>query len=333
MENNFEIQQLLFEEIRKNISSQHLQVDLIADVLEITRDSAYRRIRGEKPLTIKEVCTLCKHFRISFDELMGNRIFHKFDCVYQPVNVSMPEEYHRYMHTLLDRIRLLKNDSDSSIYTSALDIPIFHLIARKELMIFKLYTWIQCIHKYKGTMNDFMKEIDTSQLADAHIRLGNIYEQIPSAEIWTGNTIMSTLTLIDYNVETGNFSDKGLPLQLCEQVMSILNKLQEWTEKGEKGEYATPFKFYLSEMDLGNTYILIKRATGVSNCIVKLFTINNLNVLDKTFCNEVESWLNKLFERASMLSGNMEKERLKFFNAQRYKVRSLMEKIQADSYR
>ena len=51
----FDLQNRLFEEIRKHSSSQHLFVDVISDVLETSRDSAYRRIRGEQLLNIKEI--------------------------------------------------------------------------------------------------------------------------------------------------------------------------------------------------------------------------------------------------------------------------------------
>ncbi|MBV2194939.1 hypothetical protein A9168_12220 [Macellibacteroides sp. HH-ZS] len=326
LENNFEIQNLLFEEIQKNISSQYLLVDVVSDILETGRDSAYRRIRGEKQLSIKETYMLCKHFHISFDTLMGNKALHSFDCLYHPINLSVPDEYNRYMHALLKNIQQVKNASKPSIHLSASDIPIFHLITQKELTFFKLYTWTQSVYDYNNTLDNFMKGVDTPDLTRLYDQISSNYELIPSAEIWTENTIMSTLNLIHYYVEIGSFSSRDLPLLLCEQVLLILDKLQKWTERGEKGKHSTPFKFYISEMELENTYILMKRS-GINNCVVKLFTINSLNISDKEFCRETENWLTKLSERSAMLCGNMEKERFKYFNTQRQKVRILMDKI------
>jgi hypothetical protein len=59
------IQKRLFEEIQKNLLSQYLLVDIVSDVLDIGKDSAYRRIRGEKQLNIDEAYKLCKHFHLS----------------------------------------------------------------------------------------------------------------------------------------------------------------------------------------------------------------------------------------------------------------------------
>lgn len=330
VENNFEIQNLLFEEIRKSISSQYLLVDVVSDILETGRDSAYRRIRGEKQLSLQETYILCQHFHISMDAIMGNKASHSFECIYQPIDLSIPDEYYRYMHNLLKSLQQVKNASALSLQMSALDIPVFHLITQKELTFFKLYTWTHSVYDYKSSLGDFINIVETPELISCYSQISNNYERIPSAEIWTENTIMSTLNLINYYLEIGCFSNRELPLLLCEQILCILDKLQKWTEKGEKGDNATPFKFYISEMELENTYILMKH-DGIRNCVVKLFTINSLNVFDKDFCQETENWLNKLSERSAMLCGNMEKKRFKFFNNQRQKVRFLMDKIQ-DSF-
>jgi hypothetical protein len=65
--------------------------------------------------------------------------------------------------------------------------------------------------------------------------------------------------------------------------------------------------------------------------MVKLYTINGLNISDVRFCKETEDWLNNLVKRATLISGTSEKERFKFFNSQKQKVRNLIEKIQLDS--
>src|SRR3954470_5356462 len=45
----------------------------IADVLDVSIDSAYRRIRGETELTIEEVYKISKKYEISLDEVFSNQ--------------------------------------------------------------------------------------------------------------------------------------------------------------------------------------------------------------------------------------------------------------------
>ena len=74
-----ESQELLFNQIRQNLPPNISLVDEIADLLDISNDSAYRRIRGEKMLSINELQKLSKHFGISLDLLFslesGNVVF------------------------------------------------------------------------------------------------------------------------------------------------------------------------------------------------------------------------------------------------------------------
>ncbi|MEE9462374.1 MAG: hypothetical protein V3V53_11120, partial [Bacteroidales bacterium] len=62
MGNEADIQMQLFQNIRDQIPDHVSFVDEIAELLEISNDSAYRRIRGEKALSLFEVKKLCQRF-------------------------------------------------------------------------------------------------------------------------------------------------------------------------------------------------------------------------------------------------------------------------------
>ncbi|MCK4639369.1 MAG: hypothetical protein KAT33_08115, partial [Bacteroidales bacterium] len=59
-----ETQEHLFQQIRESLPTHLSLVDEISELLRMSYDSAYRRIRGEKAITIDELHTLCKHFNI-----------------------------------------------------------------------------------------------------------------------------------------------------------------------------------------------------------------------------------------------------------------------------
>jgi len=326
-EKKFETQKRLFEEIQKNLSAKYGLVDTISDVLNIGSDSAYRRVRCKKQLAISEIHTLCEHFQISFDMFMNVKNTYQFDCIYRPLNLSRPNEYQNYILAFSNNFEKLRTSGDLNIIMSATDIPVFHLISHKELTFFKLYTWEHSVYNYDGCFEDFVNEIETTEIISSYQKINNNYELVPSSEIWTDNTINTTLKLINYYVDIDMFSNKNLPLLLCEQILNILDKLKKWSENSSKSNCTTLYQLYVSEMEPENTYCLMKQS-GMTNCIVRLFTINHLNVLDKKFCMEAENWLTKLSKRSILLCDSAEKERIKFFNSQRQKVQLLMDKIQ-----
>jgi len=76
------LQQFFFQQIREKIPDNMSFVHEIAELLEISYDSAYRRIRGEKELSLEELVKLSKKFNLSLDALAGldlnHVVFRKF---------------------------------------------------------------------------------------------------------------------------------------------------------------------------------------------------------------------------------------------------------------
>ena len=64
------IQQSFFQHIKKVLPPHLSMVDEVAELLNISNDSAYRRIRSEKPITIDEMAKLAIHFKLSLDKFL-----------------------------------------------------------------------------------------------------------------------------------------------------------------------------------------------------------------------------------------------------------------------
>ena len=63
-------QQMFFQHVKTLLPAHLSMVDEVGEVLNISSDSAYRRIRGEKPIALEEIKKLCIHFKISLDQFM-----------------------------------------------------------------------------------------------------------------------------------------------------------------------------------------------------------------------------------------------------------------------
>ena len=66
-----ELQQQLFLAIKSKLPRDASVADELAGLLDISTDSAYRRMRGEKTITFEELYTIATHYRISLDQLMN----------------------------------------------------------------------------------------------------------------------------------------------------------------------------------------------------------------------------------------------------------------------
>ena len=64
-----EVQNNLLKKVEEK--TEEKLVDVLSEKLNISNDSAYRRIRGEKIMTLDEILILSTKFNISLDETIG----------------------------------------------------------------------------------------------------------------------------------------------------------------------------------------------------------------------------------------------------------------------
>ena len=318
------IQLMLFEKIQRIIPGNQALVNIISDSLNISNDAAYRRIRGDKLIDIEETVELCRIFNISLNSLAGTAGDNQISCTLAPLDLHDTNDYLTYIQLLSSKISSLKTNPSFEILFSAADIPLFNFLLYKELTFLNMFSWNKNMYNIPENFEDFVSGINSKAFSEARENIVKCYQSIPSTEIWTSNTIDSTLKLINYHYEMKHFDDKRNPLLICEQLLDMMNTLQLWIKQGSKSGNETKFRFCISEIDIGNTIILFK-SNGTTDCLIRLFTINCLNIADKRFCNEAEVWLNNLVKRASLVSGNAEREGFKFFETQKQKIRFLIE--------
>ena len=60
-----------FQHVKSQLPPHKALVDEVADVLGISNDSAYRRIRGEKAVDLNELQKLAAYFKVSLDQLLN----------------------------------------------------------------------------------------------------------------------------------------------------------------------------------------------------------------------------------------------------------------------
>ena len=272
---------------------------------------------------------LSKQYGVSLDLINGIKKENQIVCRYIPLNLEDPASYMTFLNRLSHITEKIRLTDDSEIIQSAVAIPFLNLLPYKELAFFKIFSWNKSVYGYDGNYEDFTKILDTSEFLNMHKKITGNYENTPSSEIWTFHTTDTIIRLISYHHEMKHFGFSEFPLFLCEQLLELINRLQEWTEKGTKGPEQVPFKLYVSEIDTGNTFVIFKIAGQVS-CLVRQFTLNGFYITDDLFCHEAENWLSNLAQRAVLISGASEIERFKFFTGQRQKIEFLIEKIKGD---
>ena len=110
-------------------------------------DSAYRRIRGEKHISLEEIQKLCTHYNTSLDQLLN---INSNSIVFSG-NVVEQEKFNfaDYLNGILQNIKRMNAASKKILYYEAKDLPIFYYFQFTELAAFKYFFWMKTILAYK----------------------------------------------------------------------------------------------------------------------------------------------------------------------------------------
>jgi hypothetical protein len=153
------------------------------------------------------------------------------------------------------------------------------------------------------------------------------YNQVTSTEIWTEDTLNSTLKQIEYFWESGFFKGKDVALRMCDHVEAEINLLKLKAEKqsklvGDGESSAENFTLYQSEVMVGNNSILVTIGNN-KMAYVSNNTFNMMSTLNIGFVEESELWLKNLTHKSILISGVNEKQRNRFFKILKEKIETL----------
>lgn len=312
---DFEMQEVFIKHLKQVVPTNVSLVDDIADILNISNDSAYRRLRNETELSLDETYKICKHYRISVDSVFSNN-GDSVTCNYIKLTDSA-DNFESYLNSLLTQLLRLQKSEDSKIVYAAEEIPIFHSFFSKELAAFKLFYWqrsVLNIPEYQTKKFDW-DSIPEKQLQIAR-EIHQTYLEVPSIEIWTDETIQTTIKQIEYYFESGAFKEKEDTITVLLELKKMMQAIQGYAEHENKKKapnVATPFSLYNSDLVIGTNCIHIN-VGGIVFSYISFNTLNSLTTGNQQFCEEIEHWTKNLIKKSTLISGIAEKQRFQFFS-------------------
>jgi hypothetical protein len=318
------IQSVFLEEVRKRLALNISLADDLSEVLHISRDSAYRRIRGETILSLDEAKLLCNHYGVSLDSLFSlnsNTVTFR----YQPMDAKT-FGFETWFKSILANLEMIHSSKEKELIYSAKDVPIFYHFDFPELTAFKIYFWNKTVLGSKFLDQKFQPNLISNELLMLAKKIWHKYAALPSTELWSDETINITLRQIEFTYDCGFFAKPDDARHLVDQFSSMLINIRKWAEAGIKNSTGEKFRLYKNEILIADNTIFFKMG---SKRIVFL-TQNSMEYIatsQENFCQQTENSLNNLLNKSVLISTTGEKERNKFFNAMNEKVDNFKSKI------
>jgi hypothetical protein len=298
----------------KTIGKSQLAQEL-TDILHISQESVYRRLRCETAFTADEVAILAGHFHFSLDELITNnpsgRISVRFQSLFKQEKVFIG-----YLDSVIKTINRVKEEKGSITYV-ARDLPISQSFQNQTLREFKIYYWTRVVLNRPPMQGYLLGDtLDLGPINTSIDKLLNHYKHTNRVEFWSEDTVNSTLRQINYCYEFGLFRSDADCIAVLESLISVLNHIEKSLDQQEN---IPSFQFYVSEVELSNNYIFLKHDEK-RLVFLSFNTFNSLASYNPSFCDEVEQMIYHAKTKSVLISGQSDISRKKYFNKMRKKV-------------
>jgi hypothetical protein len=320
-----QIQQLFFNHIRSKLPAHLSFVDEVAELLNISNDSAYRRIRGDKPLGLDEVQVLCNKYHISLDQLLqlnANTVIFSYDKV-----DHLSFGFNKYLEFVSQNVDFFGKLQNPMMYYHSKDLSIFHFLPFPELRAFKYFFWKRTVIGYPDlAKQQFNGEEADTEIIELSKKIDQQYSKIPSTDIWNEESINVTISQIELYRQSHIFADKEILLKVYDQLEELVNHIELQAEAGKKSLYNqsfgpiyAPYDVYINETLIGDNTVFVQSA----NKNITFINHNGLNFMstqDKDFCDFTFKNLQHVIRKSTHISVVGEKERSMFFNNIRLKI-------------
>jgi hypothetical protein len=313
------VQQLFFLQIKDSMPPHLSLVDSIAELLNISNDSAYGRIRCEKPISFEEIKKLSLHFHISLDQFLHLQS----DSLLFSGRIERPSEHYfeEYLENLLRNFTYLNGFDQRHLYFLTKDIPWIYFFQIPELSAFKIFVWMRSILHDESLKNKKLSLQDRyfPEYAETGKKIVEQYNKIPTSEIWNLESISITLQQIEYYLDCGAFKSTKDALIIYEKLEELINHIERQAEHGRKflitdqpSDQCPAFNMYYNELALGdNTVLADLGKTKIT--FLNHSTIEYIFTRDEKFCNQMHQTISNLISKSTQISTVGEKNRSHFF--------------------
>jgi plasmid maintenance system antidote protein VapI len=323
---DYQSQEFLFQRIKEILPPHASLVDTVAEILHVSSDSAYRRIRGDTPVVLDEARELCRHFKLSLDQILNVQ---GGSTLFQNVRIDLKNySYEKYLTDIIKQINYIGSFIQKEIIYMSKDMPLFHNFYFKPLIAFRYFFWMKNIIQHPDFQErNFDLNCVSPEIEKLSRELGMAYNKVPSVEIWNTESINSAILQIEFYKESGYFASAADIKTVYESLEETLVHLKNQAEYGRKfmpeenpESKKDNVKYFYNRVILGDNTIMVL-TDRVKTVFINYDVLNYMFTRDETFCNPCYEDMQRMMKKSTLISQTSEKQRNIFFNIMLSKIR------------
>jgi hypothetical protein len=316
----------LFNYIKQRVPENVSFTDEIADILDISYDAAYRRIKGKTTLTLHEGLVLSKHFNFNLNDFFFDK---KIDNERIVVDKTHPILSNNALKLFFEKgtseAQEVVDYKNGLIIYCAKDFPFYHSDSGL-LKSFRLYVFVNTLSKDPEKKKiPFSKFNPSDAILEKYEAFLNQYKKVSLIEVWNDSTIDNILNQIQFFYEVG-LTTKEESILIADGLKQSLSLIEEQAKNKKRIVNNNSFNLYQNNIiSLLNTAFM--KTDSEASVFVPYTNLTYFKVIDQNTTNQIEEYIQRQIEFSNSLSGKASFERSKFFNAMNQKIDAKIVKL------
>ncbi len=330
-----QLQKALFQQLRREVPQEQNLVSILSDILQLSPNAVYKRLKGTTPLSLEDLTRLAEKFRFPFDSLIYPEL-QAFSGEFS--GFGAPLSCLEYLRLLEDDLKTLRQVPAPHLWYVTTGLPDFYYFFFEELTLFQAWVWERMVWNSPAWQDQKFSfdHPDKEELLSLTKRLAHQYCHIPTTEIWSEGVLDNLLHQVHYAANAFLFENPDDIFALYRQAHLLIDHLEAiaGNEKrfppngASQPENPAGMQLFYNEIMQSNIFALVE--TGEAEVVYSV--LNNPNFIrtsDTRMVSYARSMIQKLLRRAQPMGRGGEKFRGIYFGKLRSRVQFSERKIKA----
>lgn len=311
----------LVKVIKERVTGKNVAT-ILADILSLNVEAAYRRLRGQVPFTLDEAVKICQALNISLDSFAGlqdgnNYSFH-LDTFLTPDPL---QEYCDLLTGIAKVMEPLKNDPTTKHYKAHKSLPqefLYNYEMASKVSAYVLYYQLYSCKPNLKKMSEVVFPEDMHIIQKKSILTVHDFESI---QVLDRNVVIDYIHIVRYFFELGMISESEVAV-IKKELYQVVADIEKCATTGlsRKGK---PMNIYLANLAFDCSYTCLESRSLCASSL-GIYHVNFLSCENKRVMEIHKSWIMSLLKFSVLISVVDELTRKSFFAQQRHFIDTML---------
>ncbi len=319
MKNIFE---KIIQELKQNTTLGNNPVETLINIVPMSKEAAYRRLRGEIDFSFNEIVKITQRLNISLDNLIEKtHEDERYDKELASLNLgSLGNKCYQSTEELISLLKIMKKKENPHIFAlSNILLPFAYIYKYDTMAKFRLYRWT-CQWEDEVFPQKMENFIVADSIHDIKTKLCKELQTIAVSYVCQPNFLNGFIHDIKYFQRINLVSNEEVG-KLKNETFSFLDDLERDLITG-KSQAGSRISFYVCNTSLDSSYLLLK-CNEFETFGIRLFGLTLHFMKDPKITSEIKNWIQTMIKHSTLISVSGEKQRFEFFKKQREFINAL----------